>query len=160
MGNGIASWPSNSLFMPATASVIIIALSLSAAHWGKHCWQKDLQIMITLWIACCTRNRMQSIAYLATMCIIFPRILATVWTVLAHDIPNHQGCWPGAPCIPECFWDIARGRIHPLFYLLVSEWLIVAGSSPASHSVRFEPRNIQQVEPMLTGPVWLFVKVS
>lgn len=141
MGNGIASWPSNSLLMPATSSVIIITLSLSAALWEKHSWQKDLQIMITLWIACGTQKQSAKQSLMATTCIIFPCILATVWTAFAHDNPNRGGRWPGALCVPECFWDTARGRIHPLFYLLLSEWLIVTGSTPASHSTRSEPRS-------------------
>lgn len=56
MGNGIASWPSNSLLIPATTSVITITLSLSSALWEKHCWQKDLQITMILGTACCTQH--------------------------------------------------------------------------------------------------------
>lgn len=127
MGNGIASWPSNSLLIPATTSVITI--TLSAALWEKHCWQKDLQIMITLWIAYCTQHRVQRISGHSTHQI-------SLYSVLAHNNTNHQECML-ARCtvsILGCFWDIARGKIHPLFYLLVSEWLIVIGSSPASRS--------------------------
>lgn len=45
--------------------------------------------------------------------------------------------------VPRCFWNIARGRIHPLFYLLVSDWMIVTGTCPTSHSVRFELADTQ-----------------
>lgn len=74
----------------------------------------------------------------ATVCIPFSCILAIVWTVVAHSHPNYQGCPPGACTTAGCVWDFVRGRIHPLFYLPVSEWLIATGISPASHSVRFE----------------------
>lgn len=81
-------------------------------------------------------HRTERSTCVATVCISFSCILAIVWTVIAHGDPNHQGCQPGARTILGCVWDIARGRIHPLFY--PPAWLIATGSSPASHSVRFE----------------------
>lgn len=56
MGSGITFWPSNSLLIPATTSVITIILPLCRASWEKHCWQKDLQNMITQWIKCRTKH--------------------------------------------------------------------------------------------------------
>lgn len=145
MGNGIASWPSNSLLIPATTSVITITPSLSLPSGRntadeKHCRQKDLQSMITFWKA-----------YLAKIRIIFPCILASIWTVISHN--NTRALARCTVSIPGCFWVIARGAIHPLFYLLVSEWLIVTGSCPASHSVRFEPQTHSRYNSCKLGQV-------
>lgn len=102
-------------------SSLLHRLSLSVALWGKHCWQKDLQIVIRLKVACCTQH-------IDAQCAACPpphthtRWQLFCWTVLVHTDTIHKD-WPTRCTVttPPCFWDIARGILHPLFNLLVSE---------------------------------------
>lgn len=106
MGDGIASWPFSSLLISAAASVF--TLSPSAALREKHCWQKDFSdrdntVNSVLHTTDCN-------TYVATVRVTFPCVLAIVWTVEAHNDPNHHGCRPGAPTIPGCFLRHCQGK--------------------------------------------------
>lgn len=149
MGNGIASWPS-SLLIPATTSVITITLS---ALWEK-LLRKDLQVMITLGIACCTQHIwLQDASYLPGFWQLMerfkPAIIQTIkgagqvhcectWVFLRHCQGKNTSCvLSGRVRVIDCYWKLSS-------FTLCQVW----------------NADTQQVELMQTGPIWLFVKVS
>lgn len=113
--------------------------------------------MIILWIACCTQHRW--VTSLATISIMFPRILATA--LFQHWIIRVM---KGAGQMPyECTRVSLRQRqgkdvssilsacvrLIDCYWKLSNFILIQVGTA-----------DTQQVELMHTGPGWLFVKVS
>lgn len=125
MGKGIASWPSNSLLIPSITSVITITLSLSAALWAKTLLTKrfadaDNAVNSMLGTTQCKES-------VATMRIIFPRELATVWTVLAFNNTDHQGCWPGARWEYKGVFETLPGERYSFCFICLCQrdWLLL-----------------------------------
>lgn len=117
MGNGIASWPSNISSQQRPPSSPLDCLYPLPS--GRNCWQKDLHIMITPWIACCTQYIVKR---LATVRIIFPCILAL------NNTNHHQGCWPGALWANQGVFETLPGEGEHILCFICScqsDWLLL-----------------------------------
>lgn len=66
-------------------------------------------------------------AYLATVRITCPCILATVWTVLAHNNPDNHGFWPGALWAHRGVFEMLPGEGYILRFICScqGDWLLL-----------------------------------
>lgn len=133
MGNRIASWPSSSLLLQIPCHrhcTISICCPLGAMLPTKK--RKSWPITITPLSATQHKARLAS-SYFP---LVFWQLFELFYSIIIQTIK-------GAGQVHSEYTRVftARGTTQPLFYLFVSEWLIVTGSCPASHSVSWNHRH-------------------
>lgn len=130
MGNGIASWPCNSLLIPATTSVINITPSLFTALWEKLCWWETL---LTKRFAEHDNTLNSMMHNTQTKSISFHNThhislySGIIWTVLAHNNTTHQGRWPGALWVYQGVFETLPEERYILCFICLcqSDWLLL-----------------------------------